>query len=335
MDSLDDIIKKITEASDKSESDIKKIIEEKKTELSGLVSDEGAAYMVGRELGVNLLKKSSRELKIKNLMPGLRSVEVIVKVLRKFEPREFESNGKKGKVANLVLGDETGTCRMSFWNDEIEKMDGLEENDVIKISGGWVKDGYRGEPELRLGKGSMEKVEQDIKVSEKPKQNRGFGGAERKDISELDEGDLGEIKGCMVQIFNRKPFYKICPECEKSVNNQDDKTVCKEHGEVEAKPAMVIAGVLDDGTGNIRSVFFRDMAEKMFGKKTEELWSVAQEKADALAVYDYFQGLGKEMLFKGRVKRNDYNDSLEFVVNTVQDLDVKKEAEKLVSELSG
>jgi hypothetical protein len=64
-------IKKIIETtckhSGKSEAEIRKLIGEKQDELSGLVSEEGAAYIVARELGVNLLKAAKRQLKVKNL----------------------------------------------------------------------------------------------------------------------------------------------------------------------------------------------------------------------------------------------------------------------------
>ena len=56
MYSLKDIIQEISKSSGSSESEVKKKIEEKQLELSGLVSAEGAAYIVGKELGVNLLK---------------------------------------------------------------------------------------------------------------------------------------------------------------------------------------------------------------------------------------------------------------------------------------
>ena len=336
MNSVDEVVNKITEASGKPLEEIKKLIEEKQRELSGLVSEEGAAYMVGRELGVTLLKESDRTLKIKNLMGGLRSVELVVRVLRKFEPREFSKNGRSGKVANILIGDETGTCRMSFWNDDIKKLDDIQENDVIRISGGWVKMDYRGEPELRLGKGTMEKVDADVKVREVQKESRpgGFGEARRMSISDLKDGSFGEVRASLVQIYNRKPFYNICPECKGRVEETDGKFTCKEHGEVQPAWAMVLSGVIDDGTGNIRAVFFREMAEKLFGKTAEELRAIAQEKADALAVYELFPSLGKEMIFRGRAKISSFSESLEFVVNEVADVDVKKEAEELIQELS-
>ena len=52
---------------------------------------------------------------------------------------------------------------------------------------------------------------------------------------------------------------------------KDGKFTCKDHGEVQPEFSMVVSGVLDDGTGNIRAVFFRDIAEKLFDMSAKEL----------------------------------------------------------------
>ena len=104
--SISSIIEKVVETSGKSASEIKKMIEDKQDELSGLVSEEGATYIIARELGVNLLKATNRQLKIKNLLPGLRSVDLVARVVRVFEPRDWSRGDRSGKVASLILGDE-------------------------------------------------------------------------------------------------------------------------------------------------------------------------------------------------------------------------------------
>ena len=105
---------------------------------------------------------------------------------------------------------------------------------------------------------------------------------------------------------------------------------CKEHGEVEPDFNMVISGVVDDGTGNIRAVFFRELAEKLFGKTTQELRQLAMKKSEAAAVFEAFPGVGKEYIIQGRVKRNDYTESIELVASGLEEPDVKKEIETLL-----
>ena len=328
--SLDKIIEKISAASGKNLDEIRKLIEEKQDELSGLVSQEGAAYMVGRELGISLLKESKRQLKVRNLTSGLRSVDVLVRVSRVFEPREFKTkDGKAGKVMSIILGDETGTVRMPLWNEEIEKVQ-AQEGDVLKISRAYVKMDNQGRPELRLGKGEIQKVQEEVDLPE-PRKLDEMSVARRKKISDLKEGDFGEVRACLVQVFRRKkPFYEVCPECGVRMHQKDDKWECREHGQKEPDYQMVLSGVLDDGTGNIRCVFFREIAEKVFGKTVKELREMAQKEMDATVIYEKFPSLGREFIFRGRVKKNDLAERPELVVNDLQDVDLKKECQDLL-----
>lgn len=135
---------------------------------------------------------------------------------------------------------------------------------------------------------------------------------------------------CLVQVFRKSPLFEICPQCDTRIREKDGKWVCDDHGQVEPKYAMILSGVIDDGSGNIRAVFFRENAEKIVGKKPEEL-NETVKSSGIDAVFDGFEGLGKEYVLRGRVKRNQFTDSVEFIVNEIDDVDVKKECESLLS----
>ena len=65
---LDKIIEKICKSTKMSEKLVKEKIAAKKKELNGLVSDEGAAYIIASEMGVDILGETARKkLKIKDL----------------------------------------------------------------------------------------------------------------------------------------------------------------------------------------------------------------------------------------------------------------------------
>ena len=321
------LIQKICEHANLTEEKVRELIQEKRNELSGLVSEEGAAYIVGRELGLNLLKDEKRLLKVGNVVPGIKTLDIVAKVVRVFEPREFEKEGKKGAVQSLILGDETGTIRMPLWNEEIKLLEnlGIKEGDVVKISGGFAKLDYKGQAELRLGRGDLEKADEEI--GEVKRQAANY---ERKPIAGLKDGMFAEVRGTILQMYQRNPFYAICPKCGSKAADEDGKMKCKEHGEVEPDFNMVISGVVDDGTGNIRAVFFRELAEKLFGKTTQELRQLAMKKSEAAAVFEAFPGVGKEYIIQGRVKRNDYTESIELVASGLEEPDVKKEIETLL-----
>ncbi len=343
MHSLEDITKEIANKSKVSEEDIRKRIAEKQTELSGLVSAEGAAYIVGKELGVNLLKESkNKQLKIKNIVSGMNSVDVIGRVVDVSERRDFEKNGRKGSVVNIVLGDDTGTMRLSLWDKEIELLDklGINEDDVLKITNGYVKEDSRGNNELRLGKfgkcekiegGAAEKFDSQIPTFENIKKD--MGKPKVRNISDLREGEYNEVRASLVQVFKRNPFFEVCPECGRRIEKSGEKWMCKEHGNVEPKYNLVISGVIDDGSGNIRAVFFRDIAEKILGKKTEDVRNMASGEVDPLQIYENIDILGKEFIIRGRIRKNQFTDRMEFVANEVEDVDAKEEGRKLLERI--
>lgn len=336
MDSLEKLIETISKEAGKGRDEVARLIEEKKEELSGLVSEEGAAYIVGRELGVSLLKEGKRNLKVKNLVEGLRGVDFVGRVVNISDIREFEREGKKGRVLSLLLGDETGIVRLPLWNQEIDLFGQLEirEDDVLSLSGAWTKLDNRGNTELRLGKGKMEKSKEKIVLP--PKQEiKKFTDAKRREINSLKEGDVAEVRGCLVQLFRKEPFFETCPEDGTRVFEEEGKFRCKEHGIVKPESQVVISGVVDDGTGNMRVVFFRELAEQLFGENVKGLKQIAKQGKDNLSIYDHFKGMGKDFLVRGRVKRNDFTENLEIVVNQIQEVDIREEADTLLKKLQG
>lgn len=332
MFSLEDIMKEISRVSKLPEEEVRQKIEEKQIELSGLVSPEGAAYIVGKELGVNLLKESSkRQLKIKNVLPGMRSVDIVGKVVNMSDKRDFEKNGRTGSVVNVVIGDDTGVVRLSLWNDEIDLLEklGVKEGSVIKITGGYVKENRMGGSEVSLGKaGKMEKS--DVEMPEVKDREEGFENVKVKNISDFKEGEYNEVRASLVQVFRRYPFFEVCPTCETRLEKEGDVWKCKDHGHVEAKYNLILSGVIDDGSGNIRVVFFRDLAEKVFGKDLDELKKLASK--DPLDIYESLK-LGEEFVIRGRVKKNQFTDRTEFIANELERIEPKKEAEKLLQRI--
>lgn len=333
MDSLEQLIATIAKEAGKTQDEVKVLVDEKKVELSGLVSEEGAAYIVGRELGVSLLKEGKRSLKVKNLVDGMRGVDLTVRVVRIFDVKEFERQGKKGKLLPLLLGDETGVIRMPLWNQEADAVLQMElkEDDVIAIQNGWVKIDNRGNLELRLGKGKLTKSDDTIDIPAK-EELATFSSAKRTPLAKAQEGQSIEVRGCLVQLYRKDPFFETCPDCGTRVFEEDGKPRCKEHGIVTPQTQMVVSGVLDDGTGNVRVVFFRELAEKLLGEKVDGLKQIASRANDPLDMFDVFTSLGKDFIIKGRVKKNDFTGNLELVASDIQDVDVKKEAELLLEQ---
>ncbi len=330
------MIEKISEHARIEPDRVRQLISEKQDELSGLVSEEGAAYIVAREMGLNMIREGRKQLKVKNIVPGLRSVDLVARVARVFEERQFEKDGKKGCVINVLLGDETGMLRLSLWNDEtsIIKEGKVKEGDTVKVSGGWAKSDNRDNPELKIGRGTIEKVDQVVELPDRAQLEQDFQTLKRADIMDFKEGGQYETRAALVQVFRRNPFFGICPECDSRIKESNGKWICDEHGEVKPKQALVLSGIIDDGTGNIRVVFFRELAERIFGKKTDELKELADNATDSMSIFDSVQGLGREFTLRGRVKRNSFTESLEFMANDMDDVDARSEAQELLKQLA-
>ncbi len=100
-------------------------------------------------------------MKVADLKTYSRRVNVKVKVLSKTETREVTSrrSGSTFRVAEALVGDETGCVLLNLWEEDIER---FEEGDVISIRNGYVKL-FRGSMRLNIGKyGKAEKIEEDM-----------------------------------------------------------------------------------------------------------------------------------------------------------------------------
>ena len=94
-------------------------------------------------------------MQIKDLQPRQGKVELTATVAEKGEPRTVNSANFSGTVANAKLKDETGTIKISLWNEQITQGN---DGDTIKITNGYVSE-YQGEMQLSTGKfGKMELV---------------------------------------------------------------------------------------------------------------------------------------------------------------------------------
>ncbi|MBN2330752.1 MAG: hypothetical protein JXC85_02960 [Candidatus Aenigmarchaeota archaeon] len=343
MLSAEELVREISGKSGKGKEEVKRLIEEKQVELSGLVSEEGAAYIVGRELGVELIRDTRRGLKIKNILPDMRSVNITAKVVSSFEPREFDRNGKKGVVASLILGDDTGTIRLPLWNDEVKLISslGIDQDDILEVSGAWAKPDKRSDGvELRLGKrGEIKKIEgadapdMGAVQSAPPSDPKAPAGpAQLMEIGRLKPGMNVQVKGCLVQVYKRKPYFEVCPQCGSRAEEKEGGFVCKDHGAVEPTYNLLLSGVIDDGTGNIRFVLFRDQAEKMLGKSADDV-KREFDKEGPESFWAKFGGLGKDFTIEGRVKTNDFSNETEILANSVAETDVKEESKRLLKSL--
>jgi replication factor A1 len=97
-------------------------------------------------------------LKIVDLEPRMKKVTITARVVETPEPRIVNTRwGTSARVSNALLADETGTIRLSLWNNKINN---VSVDDVIKIENAKVTR-FRGERQLRLGRNGELNVIED------------------------------------------------------------------------------------------------------------------------------------------------------------------------------
>ncbi len=87
-------------------------------------------------------------MNISSIQARQGKLELMGQITEIGEPRTFNKFGKDGKVANAVLKDESGSVKLTLWN---EQADQVKVGDTIKISNGW-SDEYKGELQVSTGK---------------------------------------------------------------------------------------------------------------------------------------------------------------------------------------
>lgn len=326
---LNDLIEKISEKASISKSEIDIKIDEKLKQLSGLISKEGAAHIIANELGVKLFEQVSGKLQIKNILAGMRDVETVGKVQQIFEPRNFVTkDNREGKVGSFVIADETGSIRIVCWGSQADTIEKIKANDIIKVISGYIRENT-GRKEVHMNdRGKIIINPPDESIGEV----KAYSSSSRKEIKELTENDNNaEILGTIVQVFEPR-FFEVCPECGKRARQNEEGFFCEAHKKVEPVYSYVLNSVLDDGTGTIRAVFFRNQALRLLGKTEEEMLTYKNEPEKFNEVK--IEILGNFVKLIGRATKNTMFDRLEFMANLVYtDVDPKLEAKWLESEI--
>ncbi|MCH7567881.1 MAG: DUF2240 family protein [Nanoarchaeota archaeon] len=293
MDNYDKLVERISKSSGISLEEIERKIEAKRAKLSGLISKEGAAQIVAAELGISF---DNERLKISELVHGMKRINVVGQVTKIFPVREFNKNGREGKIGSFLFGDDTSNVRVVLWDINhiglIEKGE-LKEGDFFEITNASVRNG-----EIHLSgfsdiKSSNEKIEN-------VRRDRVFSFGKLKDAS---PGQRMSVRAVIVQVFEPKYFS---PKQEGS----------------EEKTRALLNLVLDDGTETIRAVLFGEQINKL-NLTDEEIFSLEKfnEKKTGL--------LGEEKFFSGNFRTNTFFNNLEMAIEEVKDIEV----DELVKEL--
>jgi len=300
------LVEFISQSSGVSIEDIERKIEAKQAKLAGLISKEGAAQVIAAELNVNFDKQM---IKIAQMVPGMRKINLVGKIIELAPIREYNKNGRSGKIGSFVLADDTSNVRTVLWDenhiDLIGKGD-IKMDVVVEIGNASIRNG-----ELHLGSFSEIKISKkkiDNVVTEKP--------VFVKKVKDFNVGDNVSARAFIVNMFEPK-FFEVCPECRRKAVNGN----CNDHGQIKPEKRSLLSLVIDDGSDNIRCTIFHDELEKIISMKELENLELFVVKRKEL--------LGKEMIVKGQVRKNQMFDSNDFIINEMEDIKL----DELITEL--
>jgi len=153
-------LNKIIEDTGLSKKEIQSLVEEKKEELKGLISDEGALFVIAKELGVEVSGENQEllneiELNISDITLNMKNIVLVGRIKDIFNLNSFnKSNGEVGYVGSFQLHDNTGDIRIVLWDDQVNvfKDERFEKNEIVKILNGNAKQGRYGGIEIHVGR---------------------------------------------------------------------------------------------------------------------------------------------------------------------------------------
>ena len=147
---------------------------------------------------------------------------------------------------------------------------------------------------------------------------------DRKKIKDLISGEFASVFATIVQMFEPR-YYFACPECNLKVILDGEKYKCNQHGIVKEKQVPVLNIYLDDGTENIKAVSFGETVYSLLGLSQEEFEKYKNDFESLKSEH-----LGKQMIFNGKIRKNDMFNTNEMRLSSFEEIDPKEMAQKIL-----
>ena len=262
------------------------------------------------------------ELKIGEIREGSGNVTVVGRLLS-IEKRDIETKNGPRTVYSGKIADDTGEIQYSAWNEPA-----MEVDKSYRITNAYIRS-WKGIPQLNIGDNTEIALENVV-----------FDDSEIGQGNERTVGDIARngggidviIRGAIVDIRPGSGIIKRCPECKRTVLNND----CKVHGAVEPIPDLRMKIIVDDGTGSIATTMDRDCTERFTGVTFDAAFNLSKARGEDIVVKE----LGDKLYMKRiKVRGNAMSDEYGLKINakeiTEDDTDVVKSARDLYKEMEG
>jgi replication factor A1 len=193
-----------------SREDIIERLEKEKNRAGGFISDETLLWMIAAEFSVEIPqgKALTPTLSIRDLIPSLNDVTLVGRVVAVFPPKTFKGN-KSGKVASLLVADQSGILRVVLWNDKTSLMESgeIKVGKIVRFSHGYTREDRGGRVELHIG----EKSEIEINpqgVEEKDYPTIGKFTTKIGEITQAHRNKKVNIIGTVKELFSASTFQR-------------------------------------------------------------------------------------------------------------------------------
>src|SRR5438046_8630069 len=156
MPAFDDLLNQILSGNPKiGRDELLTMVQRKKEESHGLLSDEGAIRLLAQQLAVS--PSTSYDLedqRIASFNGGLDDSTITGEVISVTGVHEFQrSDGTAGKVLRMRVGDPSGQITGVFWDSLADTVarEALTPGSQVRLLHGYTKFGRAGEGEFHLG----------------------------------------------------------------------------------------------------------------------------------------------------------------------------------------
>src|SRR5213594_3532304 len=156
MPAFDDLLNQILSSNPKiGRDELLTMVQRKKEESHGLLSDEGAIRLLAQQLSVSPPASSDlKDQRISSVHAGLNDSTITGDVISVSDVHEFQrSDGTAGKVLRMRVGDASGQITGVFWDSLADTVarEALTPGSRVRLLHGYTKFGRAGEVEFHLG----------------------------------------------------------------------------------------------------------------------------------------------------------------------------------------
>jgi len=244
------------------------MVQEKKEDLKGLITDEGALFIIAKELGVEVrddedsdMMEISDAISINQVTSGMKSVAVVgrIKYINKIRTFTSKKDGSEGQVGSFVIQDATGDIQVVLWNEKVQfmKREEFVINELVQVVNASCKQSdYDQKLEISVGTyGGIQLQPDDVSVGDYPSVCETADGLSTVDqVKQEADKEVVSFKGKIVQV-------------------DDLRKVTTRNGE----ETSLLSFMVGDGTGIIKVA--------IWGERAEENESVIKQ-GESLALHD-------------------------------------------------